>query len=121
MKEIEEVFGFGRLQEVLTILHEMESRGLTVQDLKQYVDERKKEMAKAAKDAEPPIQLCRLCQVCAAPMSLAPVNTGPRDQTGDGSTFVWTCPQCGEEIWTDKPLRKIYELHGRRSSQGADT
>ena len=104
MKQIEYIFGFGRLQDLLALVRELEARGLHVEDLQGYVDNRRKKMTDATKGvkfkAEP-------CPDCGGWMALMPVNTGPRDQTGDDSTFAWMCGKCGECKYTNKTLAEI--------------
>lgn len=107
-------FSFGTVQNLLAMLDAIEAAGHTVDDVRAYV--RAKREALEAKERIRSVALARRCPKCGQQMGLAPVNTGPRDHTGDDSTFVWICPRCQHEEWTDKPLRRIiHEAHGGRA------
>ena len=106
MQLIEEIFGFGKLQDFKTILSTLEDRGLSVSDLSSYVEKRKSKMPKSTTK----IVLARKCE-CGANMMLMPLNTGPRDQTGDNSKSVWYCGGCHFEEFSEKTVgQQIQEL-----------
>lgn len=104
MRQIEEIFSFGKLQGFLTLLKELETRGLSVEDLRSYVAARRKEMDEATRgtkfDGKP-------CPECGTNMTLMPLNTGTRDQTGDDSKSVWYCPTCHFEEFSEKTVDSI--------------
>ena len=107
MQLIEEIFGFGKLQDFKTILSTLEDRGLSVSDLSSYVEKRKSKMPKSTTK----IVLARKCE-CGTQMGLLPVNTGPRNQTGDDSTFVWYCQKCHAEDFTTMTFNQIIAAKG---------
>ena len=98
------VWSFGRLQDFCALLDALKAEGKTPEDLRFYVKAKRESLAKKTRILD--VALNRACPDCGQPLMLSPVNTGPGDQTGDSSTFVWQC-QCGFEGWTDMPLRKI--------------
>jgi uncharacterized protein with PIN domain len=98
-------YPFGRLQDLLVLYELLRRDGIDIDDLRAHVAARREAVARS-------VQMrggvgFRRCPECAAEMRGWPVNTGPRDQTGDDSTFVWICPRCGHEKWTDKPLEQL--------------
>jgi RNase P subunit RPR2 len=111
-------YPFGRLQDFLTLHDLLVANGKSVDDLRAYVTAKQAAMARGRKIAG--AVLSRQCPGCGRRLAFYRVNTGPRDQTGDDSTFVWTCPGCGHEEWTNKPLRTIIrDLHGGRAPKPA--
>lgn len=105
---------FGQIQNLLSMLDILTSAGHTVEDVRAYV--RAKREALAKKERIRSAALLRRCPECGKPMQFSPVNTGPRNRTGDDSTFVWICPACRHEEWTNQPLRRIvHEVHGGRA------
>ena len=102
-------YSFGFLQDAVSFFHLLERENVSIETVNEFVASQKKAVADRLEGA-------KKCPACGGLMGHAPVNTGPRDQTGDDSTFVWICSQCGHEEWTNKPLRRIvHEVHGGRA------
>ena len=95
-------YGFGRLQDLLTLDMELSQAGYSMDDLTEFVETKRRLLKKKERIRT----ITRNC-ACGTPMDLLPVNTGPRDQTGDDSTFVWMCSKCGECEYKNKTLAQI--------------
>lgn len=54
----------------------------------------------------------RICAECKIEMRFYPVNTSPKDQTGDDSKGVWICSKCMETIYTTQSLKEVYSKGG---------
>lgn len=107
-------FEFGRWQGFATMVSWMDQFGLSVEDVFDYIQERREEFRKQEEwltaKAEmrefrnppklPPIDRFypKYCK-CKAPMLLYEVNTRPDNQTGDDSKSVHTCTKCMEQIF----------------------
>jgi len=104
---------FARLQNLLSILDTIIQNGYTEEDLRIYILRKRNAIAQRERIK---LALLRNCPKCGKRMQLYPVNTNSGDQTGDDSTFVWICPKCRHEEWTNQPLRRIvHEVHGGRA------
>jgi hypothetical protein len=111
-------YPFGRIQDLLVLYELLRRDGIDIDDLLEYVAARREAIARSVQMRSAVVS--RQCPDCGHRMPLLPVNTGPWDQTGDDSTFVWICPACRNEEWTNKPLRKIiHDLHGGRAPKPA--
>jgi len=99
MKELENIFGFRGLQEFCTILGELKTRNLSIEDLEVYVDKKIKFISAQTKGIK--ALSTKLCPECGSILTLNAVNTGPRDQTGDDSKSVWSCPRCYREEFSE--------------------
>jgi len=107
-------YPFGWLQDFLTLHDRLVANGKGIDDLRAYVSARQTAMELRRNIVE--VVFSRQCPECGRRFVFSRVNTGPHDQTGDDSTFVWICPACRHEEWTNKPLRKIiHDLHGGRA------
>lgn len=96
-------FSFSKLQNLLAMLDTIEQAGGTIEDVREFVKAKREGMDK--KNTVLKYAFLRHCE-CGKAMQFGPCNTSKRDQTGDDSTFVWTC-QCGEQVFTNKPMRTI--------------
>lgn len=114
ISNILKTYSFAKLQDFLTIYDRLAAEGKTVEDLRAHVVAKRQAMVK--RDRLVYAVDKRKCELCGADMAFVAVNTNARNQTGDDSTFVWICPKCGHEEWTNKPLRRIvHEVHGGRA------
>ena len=122
-------FSFSHWQGFATIVSWMDQWGLSIEDVFEYIQERRDEFRKeeewltAKKEMRefrnppklPPIDrfFPRYCDECKAPMILYEVNTNPANQTGDDSRSVHNCTnrKCLEQIFY-KESRET--LKGRR-------
>ena len=111
MERILRSYGLGRLQDFLTLKRLLDRHGKTLEDLEYYVGKKLREFAerdRLNRQRKPP---SIACPVCGHAMYLAPVNTGPRNQTGDKSTGVWFCKKCFEEVWETRSFEEIRLLY----------
>ena len=97
------VYGYGKIQDLLTLYTELEQNGYTMDDLTALVEARQIAMKRREKLRTPSPD----CPECGKPINFDPVNTGAGDQTGDDSTFRWFCPYCEYERFTNESLRDI--------------
>lgn len=107
MREFLESIKVGKLEDFVTLYDALMAKGQTMELVRTVLAEKRamiREMQEQSRFAR-----SHLCKVCGVVMQLSPVNTGPRDQTGDNSTFVWWCPKCGEEEWTKKTLKELID------------
>ena len=106
MDRIESIFGLGKLQDFITLSVELGRAGLTFDDLKSHVVRKKETMAAERRGHRMPSRVCPEPK-CTGIMILMPVNTGPRDQTGDDKDkSVWYCPECHFEEFSDKNMNQ---------------
>ena len=120
-------FEFSRWQGFATMISWMDQWGLSIEDVFDYIQERREEFRKqeewltAKKEMReyrnppklPPIDRFypKYCEECKAPMLLYDVNTEPRNQTGDNSKSVHVCTKCGEQVFYEESRET---LKGRR-------
>ena len=88
------VFSFKQHQEVLTYLKHLKTTEWTLEDVKQWVEQKKKSNKEARKKIEDFINHLRKCPGCKNPMQILPVNIDKGTQTGDNSKSVWICRNC---------------------------
>jgi len=98
-------YPFGRIQDLLVLYELLRRDGIDIDDLREHVAARREAIARSVQMRSAVVS--RRCPDCGHRMPLLPVNTGPRDQTGDDSTAVWICQRCGHEEWTDQPIEFI--------------
>jgi len=104
MEKLLQAFSYGQVQDCITLLNSLLRHGKTVADLRAYASRRRD----SRRSDRPRARVARkTCPACCGQMIFAPVNTGPRDQTGDGSTGVWICSRCRHEEWSMKPIHEI--------------
>ena len=110
-------FLFAQWQSFASIVSWMDTWGLSIEDVFDYIQERRDEFRKDEEwltaKAEmrefrnppklPPIDrfVPRYCPECKAPMLLYEVNTKPNNQTGDDSKSVHTCTnnKCRDQVF----------------------
>ena len=108
---------FGRWQGFAAMISWMDTWGISIEDVFEYIQERRDEFRKEEEwltaKAEmrefrnppklPPIDrfVPKYCDECKAPMLMYEVNTNPADQTGDDSKSVHMCTnhKCREQIF----------------------
>jgi len=98
-------FSFGLIQDCANLMKMLIENGKNINDLFDYVENKKR--ATARKNDIIYNGIDKECEDCGEKMFFAPVNTGKRDKTDDGSTFVWTCPKCLKEVWTNKNIKEL--------------
>ena len=101
-----EVFSFGQHQDVLTYLNHLKSKGWTIEDAKNWIEEQQKSIVKQQKlyEARPK------CPECQQPLRGFPVNTEPGNQTGDSTDkSMWLCPnpECMHTIYNKQTLKEL--------------
>ena len=111
-------FLFAQWQSFASIVSWMDTWVLTVDDVFDYIQERREEFRKdeewltAKKEMReyrnppklPPIDrfVPKYCDECKAPMLLYEVNTNNANQTGDNSRSVHQCTKCGEQVFYEE-------------------
>ena len=120
-------FNFSMWQRFATMVSWMDQWGLSIEDVFDYIQERRDEFRKEEEwltaKAEmrefrnppklPPIDRFspKYCDECKAPMLLYEVNTNKANQTGDNSRSVHQCTKCGEQVFYEESRET---LKGRR-------
>lgn len=118
LETIAEVFGFGRIQDLLTLLDLLAANGYSLEDLTRYRDERIADRVARQKEQEAFLEAftrrAKRCPECGAAMNLAPVNAGPRDQVGGGYQSQWICPngECMETVYNTEAAAEIVQKMG---------
>jgi len=111
------VFDFRQHQEVLTYLTYLNEKGWTIEDVKGWMDERKrildenKEQAEREQKAYEEKML--KCPKCGSTMFIRPVNIDNKTQTGDSKDkSVWMCPdkECLYTIYNEKTVQEIVRI-----------
>jgi len=115
MKKILEAYGFGKLQDLLTLERQLARRGISFADLRGFVEG---EIRRLEEEKKQRVGFQKSCPACNGPMVLFPVNTTRRNQTGDESTAVWTCARCGEEIWETDTIAEIHKRMREEARNG---
>jgi len=103
-------FSFGRHQDVLTYLNQLEFFGWTIEDAKEWIDGKRKELTSR------PVQAAVFkCPDCQSPMQLLKVNISPATQTNDSSKSVWLCTnkKCMNAIYNNKSVEEILKKKGK--------
>jgi len=116
--KIANVFGMGRIQDLLTLLTLLVESGHTINDLRLYIEEQAADRVARRMDEEAFqrafTEKAERCPACGAPMNLAPVNTGPRDQVGGNYRSQWVCPDgtCMETVFNLETAAAIVQKMG---------
>jgi len=117
IEAIADVFGMGRIQDLLTLLGLLMENGHSVADLQRYMEERMAGRAAFRRDLEAFEKAfaakAKHCPACGAAMNLAPVNTGPRDRVDGGYQSQWICPHsaCMETVFNlESPAEIVQQL-----------
>jgi len=105
-------FSFGQHQDVLTYLTQLENTGWTIEDAKEWVDSKRKELERSNIWA---LAATLSCPDCNAPMQILPVNASPATQTGDDSKSVWLCTnrKCMNAIYNTESVEEILKETGK--------
>ena len=118
-------FLFAQWQSFASIVSWMDTWGLSIDDVFDYIQERREEFRKdeewltAKKEMReyrnppklPPIDRFspKYCDECKAPMLLYEVNTNKANQTGDNSKSVHVCTKCGEQVFYEESRETLKE------------
>lgn len=113
MKTIEKLlepfgFTFGQLQDMVTLLEHLEKNAVPIESFIKYVKEKKIKKTKTTSCDQGKRNTLK-CPECNTAMNLFPVNTSPRDQTGDDSKSVWICPKCWHDEYSTKSIKEWLE------------
>lgn len=107
------VFGFKQHQEFLTYYKLLCKSGMSIQDVMDYIEERKRIFEEESNVLKNKLkrweQIAPKCLVCQTTMQLYPVNTSKIDQTGDDSKSQWFCPKCWHEEYNMESVGEILE------------
>ena len=100
------VFSFKQHQDVLTYLSHLETKGWTIEDVKEWVEGEKERLASNSGDTPYPIFNC---PTCSTPMQLLPVNVSEGTKTNDDSKSVWLCSnkECMHTIYNKESINEI--------------
>lgn len=115
---LSKVYGFGLLQDFADLGRVLLKNGKTLGDLISFVEKKQELLLK--KQITVDSALTKKCPECGQVSTLLPVNVNSKTKTGDDSTFVFHCPRCFHEEWTNKPVRVIVHEYyeGRRPDVG---
>lgn len=105
-------FGLGLIQDTLNLLRTIEEKGITLEDLKLYVEEKRKEALKEMKvPIVIPAQFLRHCPSCGAPMLLLPVKEKKGPANKHGYRSLWQCigESCTYEEYNKKNVQAVVE------------
>lgn len=99
------VYMFGELQDLVKLWQRLDEHSITREELYRYVEEKKKELLKAARDeAEEKIRLegdykkyAKKCPQCGEPMRIG--------DAGDGDSHWW-CKSCAVGIYSQLSVRE---------------
>ena len=103
-------FSFGQHQDVLTYLKQLEVSGWTIEDAKQWIENKRKQTPRI------PVRAAGFrCPDCQSPMQLFPVNVSPATQTNDDSKSVWLCTnkKCMNTIYNTESVEEILKNKGK--------
>ena len=113
------VFGFGKLQELVTLSKFLEKEGITLEDVKSYVKYVKKsyELAekKHIKVAEMQMKKWNKeaprCPICKNPLGLKKVREKKGKSNVKGYTCLWFCKEedCVYEKYSYENFREVYQ------------
>lgn len=108
------VFSFGQHQDVLTYLTHLKAKGWTVEDAKEWVAGKKKDLVSRQRKAEEYIKLSLICPLCSTQMRLLPVNISKETLTNDDSKSVWLCPNkaCMNTIYNRESIDELIRKGG---------
>jgi len=112
------VFGRGHLQDLLTLSDHLRSLGLTMEDARRHLDRLRGANRQAERHRRRMMyayaRRAKACPACGAPMSLYPVNSGPRDQVGGDWRAQWLCPnpRCAETLYVTETTTQIMRALG---------
>jgi len=102
-------FSFGQHQDVLTYLTHLKAKGWTIEDAREWIAGKKKDLVSQQREAEGYIRLSLICPLCSNQMRLLPVNISKETLTNDDSKSVWLCPNkaCMNTIYNKKSIEEI--------------
>jgi len=97
-------FSFKQHQDFLTYFDRLNQLGYSINDVENYVNERKSRVKTAFKPG-PQIK----CPECGAPMMVLPVNDKPSTQTRDNSRSVLICrnKECMHTVYSEKTAKDM--------------
>ena len=121
IREIEkklEVFGFGKLQDLITLYSVLQRENITFVELKKYVEKTKKINLKVITERKKVFERMKekwerkgkRCPVCAGSLFLRAVNIPKGKANRKGYTCHWFCPKedCPFEEYTYEDSQEIY-------------
>ena len=113
-------FSFGQHQDVLTYLHQLEMSGWTIEDAKEWILSKQKELTSSFVRARAAIFRCPDCQY---PMRLLPINISAATQTNDDSKSVLLCTykKCMNTIYNKESVEEILKNKGNKEKKNGAT
>ena len=113
------VFGFGLLQDLVSLVGVLEREEISFEDVKQYIKDRQTQlkeanlsMQKANKEARERWEKnTRRCPTCMKPLALRPINAPKGKGNREGYTCHWFClgEKCMFEEYTHEDFKKVYQ------------
>lgn len=102
------LFSFNKQQDILTYLDHLKAKGWTVENVRWWVEEQKKALAKENEKQKKTVKPLLKCPNCQTPMRLLPVNITPGTRIGDDSKSVWLCPnkECMHTEYSPKTVQE---------------
>lgn len=111
------VFSFGKLQDLVTLLNLIEERGITVEEVRNYVSKEREKMefrtAAIQKLTEKRMmeweKIAKRCPECGSVLALSPINAPQGKANIHGYKSLWFCPKgdCIYEKFEKKSVKKI--------------
>lgn len=124
LERVVEVFGLGKVQDVLTFLDYLQKEGVSVQDVRDYMaecamDHARARMTTRAKRLREWEQKAPKCPECGMPLRLREITLSPGRGNENAYRSEWYCPgaQCIYEAYSTMPALeqiKKYGLNGGR-------
>lgn len=107
MKKLLEPFGFnfGQLQDIATLLGQLDRQGFSFDDLKDYIEKEKIRKIGETLGKKDWTKFAPKCKECNEAMRPYSVNTNPRDQVGGDHKTQWVCFACGHEEFSILSIR----------------
>ncbi len=110
------VFGFSTLQETVFVLNTLISKGIEIEEFKEYVsikqknieNDLKKQNEEFMKQQNKWMAKGEKCPECQTLMMLYRVNTTTRDQVGGDYKSQWFCPTCYYDRYSNVPFEVVY-------------
>lgn len=109
-KDIEkqlQVFGFGKIQDFITMFNVMKLNNITINDVREYIEYIKKmtkeKAAKIKLAQEAWVKKAKKCPECNTPMQLT---------QGDDNDSIWACMKCRFSIYNKQNVKEILKELG---------
>ena len=119
IKKKTEVFGFGKLQDLVTLWNLLEERGVSFEELQEYLKLRRKEQRNTVslgreayeKTLKRWSERTRKCPNCKKPLMARGISTPKGKANREGYTCHWCCEEenCVFEEYTHEDFKEVYQ------------